>query len=128
MKKEGTTFRPEGFPKSKNGESQFLQLEHKRAFVIVLKGENRGREYEIINNPSVLGREEKVDIYLKGNTISRRHASIGFEEDKFYIKDLDSTNGTKINGKFIKTGTKSTLNHRDRIELGDVEVQFLKSS
>lgn len=50
-----------------------------------------------------VGRNEDNDIVLPDPTVSRYHAEISFEDGSYYVKDLDSLNGTYLNGQRIKT-------------------------
>jgi len=124
LKDEGTIFRPggEGLKNHKDGDE--LLLEHKRAFLLVLKGPDRGKEFEINKSPFILGRDDKADVSLPLDSVSRRHAMISYKEGKYIIKDMDSTNGTIINGSFLKRGKEEPLNDKDRIGIGDVLIQF----
>jgi len=70
----------------------------------------RNDEYPI-KDGVVLGREEPSDIILPYRGISRKHARIFREKDKWFIEDLNSANGTTINGRKI---------YRDCIADGDV--------
>jgi len=99
-------------------------MEHKRAFLIVLKGPERGREFEIKKSPFILGRDDHADISLPLDSVSRKHAMISYKEGKYLIKDMDSTNGTVINGSFLKRGKEKHLNDKDKIGIGDVLIQF----
>ncbi len=75
----------------------------------------------------ILGRKDPklpsaVDLDLSrydvNNSISRRHASIVRERRKYSLQDLDSTNGTRLNGELIVRGKKVPLTSGDVIELG----------
>jgi hypothetical protein len=76
--------------------------------------------------PCVIGRKQ-ADIHIKDRHVSRRHAHIIELEDKFFIEDLDSTNGTFINGKEIKV---CELSQGDTITLGEtrLKVEAIESS
>jgi hypothetical protein len=58
-----------------------------------------------------------------GQAVSRQHASIGHEGSKYYLRDLDSTNGTRVNGKVVLPGDKMPLKDGDDILLG-LQVRF----
>jgi pSer/pThr/pTyr-binding forkhead associated (FHA) protein len=53
--------------------------------------------------------------------VSRFHAEIRSEADQWVIVDLDSTNGTRVNGAPV---TSAPLRSGDRIRLGEIEVLF----
>jgi pSer/pThr/pTyr-binding forkhead associated (FHA) protein len=70
----------------------------------------------------VIGRTPRCDMTLRHEDVSRRHAEIGFENDRFIVRDLGSTNGTYLNGKEI-AGTE-VLSPGDRIEVGPQIITF----
>src|SRR3989344_3262475 len=74
-----------------------------------------------IKGPVILGRKKSADIYLKDEKLSRHHAQIYTNGHDYFIKDLNSTNGTKVNGKFI---TEQKISPRDIIEIGDIKFEF----
>jgi pSer/pThr/pTyr-binding forkhead associated (FHA) protein len=75
----------------------------------------------ISGKTSIFGRNDFQSILMPSQTslISREHIRIEYENDEYYIKDLDSTNGTKINGLRIGGKGRFLLNDGDRIELAD---------
>ncbi len=66
--------------------------------------------------------------YDLNNAVSRRHASIGRQGTEYYLMDLGSTNGTRLNGRDIAARQKVPLHDGDTIELGDeaVRMKFLR--
>lgn len=71
---------------------------------------------------SYIGRSEGNQVQLARAGVSRRHAMITVAADgRYAIQDLQSQNGTFLNGERI---TEATLNDGDRIAVGDVEVTF----
>lgn len=56
--------------------------------------------------------------YDPGSAVSRRHACIEREGGKYYLLDLHSTNGTRLNGEDIVPGKKVPLQDGDRVEFG----------
>lgn len=57
--------------------------------------------------------------------VSRRHAVIHREEDGYYITDLNSTNGTRINGRLLLPNTSCRLSSGDVIRLGRLNLLVL---
>ena len=78
-----------------------------------------GQEINIDQN-RIIGRDAAVDIVLQGGHISRRHAELSLREQELWIKDLNSSNGTLVNGVRI---SEQQLNNHDEIQI-DV-VRFL---
>jgi hypothetical protein len=64
---------------------------------------------------TVLGRNETSDVVIANSDVSSRHCLLDIQARGVFILDLDSTNGTFINGALIRDGY---LNPGDRIELG----------
>jgi pSer/pThr/pTyr-binding forkhead associated (FHA) protein len=59
---------------------------------------------------------------LPDGRVSRRHAQITYQEDRLWIEDLGSTNGTKVDGRALGSGEKAELKGGERISFGGVEV------
>ncbi len=68
----------------------------------VLDGADRGRVYENVPTPLTIGREEGNSVQLNDERISRFHVKIQEDDDKLVLTDLQSTNGTKVNGENIQ--------------------------
>jgi pSer/pThr/pTyr-binding forkhead associated (FHA) protein len=59
--------------------------------------------------------------------ISRKHASITVVDGIYFINDLGSANGVRINGKRIPANVAQPLRNRDRIQMGQVDIIFVIS-
>jgi pSer/pThr/pTyr-binding forkhead associated (FHA) protein len=68
----------------------------------ILDGADRGRIYEELPTPITIGREEGNSIQLNDERVSRFHLKIQADKDKVVLTDLQSTNGTKVNGEEIQ--------------------------
>ncbi len=68
----------------------------------VLDGADRGRVFANIPTPLTIGREEGNTIQLRDERISRYHVKIQEDQDKLVLTDLESTNGTRVNGEDIQ--------------------------
>lgn len=75
------------------------------------------KEYELSTQPVVIGRENVNDLVLKDPEVSRRHARITYQAGRYYVEDLNSTNGTFLNDQPVKAQTP--LSHGDVIRLGE---------
>ena len=83
---------------------------HKRAF---------------IDRPSfTIGSRPDNDFVIEANTVSRHHACIVKDEDRYYIRDLNSSNGTWINGVKISPGVPVEIDSSSHIVLADQELIF----
>lgn len=68
----------------------------------VIDGADRGRVFERLQPPITIGREEGNSIQLNDERISRFHVKIQEDHDNLVLTDLESTNGTKVNGEDIQ--------------------------
>ena len=68
----------------------------------VLDGADRGRVFGDLSPPVTVGREEGNSIQLNDERISRFHLKIQEDHEKLVLTDLESTNGTKVNGEDIQ--------------------------
>jgi len=68
----------------------------------ILDGSDRGRVYEQLAAPITIGREEGNTIQLNDERVSRYHVKIQEDHEKLVLTDLESTNGTKVNGEDIQ--------------------------
>ena len=68
----------------------------------VLDGPDRGRAFEDLLTPVSIGREEGNAIQLNDERVSRFHLKIQEDEDRLVITDLESTNGTRLNGETVQ--------------------------
>lgn len=74
----------------------------------------------------LIGKKEKeVDGYIEQKSISRVHARIEIVGDTYYIEDLNSTNGTYLNGERLEYRQKVMLETGDRVTFGAEEYLFL---
>ena len=81
----------------------------------VLHGADRGRLYADLQPPLTVGREEGNDIQLNDERVSRCHFKVQRDNDRLVLTDLDSTNGTKVNGSECQL---KILRHGDLIAVG----------
>lgn len=81
------------------------------------------QEHYFIGNNTTIGRTEQNDIVLKDRFISKRHARITKEDGIYFIQDLNSANGTYINGQQITNAVE--LRDKDIIDVGQVEFLFV---
>lgn len=78
------------------------------------------------HTPLVLGSlRDAVDIVIQGRGVSRIHATIEFESDTYYIRDLNSTNGTEWNGEPLFPQRPQELQRGDIILIGTHKYEFV---
>jgi pSer/pThr/pTyr-binding forkhead associated (FHA) protein len=70
----------------------------------VIAGTETYQVFEVKDPITYVGRTKDNDIQIKNQTVSRKHLKIVRRGDKYFITDLESRNGTVINGKYIDPG------------------------
>lgn len=93
-----------------------------RAKLICVSTGFAGREYELEQAEVVVGRTDENDIGIDHRSISRHHARIVASGRRFKIIDLESANGTLVNGEPY---AQTDLKRGDLIELGHVKLRFV---
>src|SRR5262245_45566543 len=85
----------------------------------VLRGFYEGLEMPVDRDWVVIGRGRGSDIVIAEPTMSRAHAAIGFDGERFFVQDLGSTNGTRVNGNREQ---KAMLKNGDEVQLGKLAL------
>jgi len=89
---------------------------------LILTTQAQGKvAYEFAERSITIGRAPDNMIVIDDPSVSNRHAQLELSGETYRIKDLDSTNGTKVNGVPI---TETALRFEDRIRFGAVEARF----
>jgi pSer/pThr/pTyr-binding forkhead associated (FHA) protein len=88
--------------------------------VVITEGPGAGNEYEF-EQAAILGRLDSNDIPVKDAKASREHAKLYKQGSTFAIVDLNSSNGTMVNGESI---TKRVLKDGDEIGIGLVRMRY----
>jgi len=87
--------------------------------VIVAREGSVKREVPLTADPITVGRDPRNDIVLDDRRVSRRHAEVRLRLGRYTLYDLQSTNGTFVNGRRI---AEMVLSDEDRITIGGAEL------
>ncbi|PRP90598.1 Transcriptional regulatory protein QseF [Enhygromyxa salina] len=98
------------------------ELAHQGYRLLILSGELRGREVEIVKGEITLGRSRQCEVVLPDDSVSRVHAEIRREQDRYRLLDRGSTAGTFLGGSRI---SDAFLRPGDELRLGQVELRFV---
>ena len=82
-------------------------------------------EFELDKERITIGRRPSNQIHIDNLAVSGEHAVIVTIGNDSFLEDLNSTNGTMVNGKAIK---KYVLQHQDMIEFGKYQLQYLNEN
>ena len=91
---------------------------------MIRTGSFEGARFELNGGETLIGRNPGTDITLLDEGISREHAIVLYEDeqDRYVIEDLQSTNGTKVNGKRVRS---QALAPGDEIQIGHTRFEFV---
>ena len=88
---------------------------------LVLEGVDKGRVFRDLTIPVTIGREEGNALRLNDERVSRYHAKVQTEDGDVILTDLDSTNGTRVNGSAIQI---RRLRPGDQLSIGRSMLLF----
>lgn len=80
------------------------------------------KEVQLTKDRTTLGRRPYNDIVIDNLAVSGEHAVLQLSGQEVYVEDLNSTNGTLVNGQGIK---RQQLHHKDVVEVGKYHLQYL---
>jgi len=80
-------------------------------------------EHYVIGDELTLGRHGSNHVVIKDPFISKKHFRIIFDEGEYFLEDLNSANGTYLNGERIEDVVRLTSN--SRIQIGNIEFLFV---
>jgi serine phosphatase RsbU (regulator of sigma subunit) len=86
------------------------------ATLVTLQGPNPGRQFSLAGGNSLIGRQPNANVHLDSLAVSRQHARIVRSNDNFFVEDLNSSNGTYLNGQRITE--RAPLTERDTLQIG----------
>src|SRR6516165_5248422 len=90
--------------------------------IVILKA-GESTTHELSRDETVIGRHPECHIQIDSNMVSRKHARVFRDGNRFLVEDLGSGNGTTVNGVRIVNATP--LSHDDRIKLGPILIRYI---
>jgi len=91
------------------------------AWLVSQEGPDKGKDYRITKEKTTIGKSEDSEIVIKRDFISRNHAVLFYENHKFILNDLQSTNLTFVNDKKI---SRRILKDNDIVRFGKAVYKF----
>lgn len=83
------------------------------------------QEYYVIDGDISLGRSSKNDVVIKDKFVSKNHLLIRIKNQRYYLEDLGSANGTFLNGVKIDPNELIELQNNDKIGVGFIQFIFV---
>ena len=89
------------------------------------EGTNALPDIPIITVPFVIGSADSCDGVIRHPNVSRNHARITYRDNTYFIEDLNSTNGTRVNGGLLSYKTKVSLKKNETIYFANEPYRLL---
>ncbi len=83
------------------------------------------KEVQLTKDRTTLGRRPYNDIVIDNLAVSGEHAVLQMTGNEVYMEDLNSTNGTYVNGKAVK---KQLLQNNDTVEIGKYKIKYMNEA
>ena len=90
---------------------------------VAMDGDQKGEDFRVRDGQNILGSGSDADIVIRDATVSSRHASLRYKDARFYLTDLDSSNGTYLNNA-SESIAREELRDNDVVRLGAISLKF----
>lgn len=94
----------------------------------ILTGQKKGQTFDLKGEITYIGRSSENDIQVSDETVSRKHLKIQKKEDKYFIEDLKSYNGTFVDGRQIEAGVEFEMKGGLPVAMGKVLICLGKAT
>lgn len=103
-----------------------VYFEQEKYFCLKWKEGRFSKEHILEEFPATVGKlKESVQVEVNDPSISRLHARFRKQANTIYLQDLDSTNGTFVNGKRLCMGEEAIIGRGDEIQFGKIIVNVV---
>jgi pSer/pThr/pTyr-binding forkhead associated (FHA) protein len=90
----------------------------------IIDGPDLPAIHRIVAAETTIGRGSEAGFALSDPSISKRHAIVQIQGPIYTLIDLESLNGTFLNGRRLVSGGRERLKHLDEIQVGDTRILF----
>ena len=98
------------------------QPEAQAACIVVIHGEGLGKRVDIRDARIAVGRDHACDLHILHPSVSRRHCEIWAEDGRYRVRDLGSTNATRLNDRVVEV---ADLADGDHLTIGESILKFI---
>ena len=93
--------------------------------VLIYEGMLDYPDFELAKGSCILGKSSRVKLFINRETISQFHARFEYFDQKYYVEDMNSTNGTFVNDEMLHYKEQRMLSPGDIVRFADVKYRFL---
>jgi transcriptional regulator with GAF, ATPase, and Fis domain len=104
-----------------DGDNQENLFRVRRTKLLIISGPLQGREFVLNRDTFTIGSGHRNDLAIEDTTVSKRHCEIVVEQSGYHIRDLDSTNGTSVQGVRVSS---AHLAPGSEIQIGKTRIVF----
>ena len=104
-----------------NDELKVEKKTYKNDTLLIISGPGTGEEFNVEGRGIMIGRDPSSDIFLNDITVSRKHCKISFKDKEAVLVDLNSLNGTYVNGLRVD---EKQIQNRDEIQVGKFKLVY----
>jgi len=104
------------------GQKKTHALVLEKSYLVAMTGPHAGIVFTLQQGCMTVGRTKETDIFLQDDQVSRMHAQFTVDRGETTLADLDSTNGTVVNGK--KLNVETALSDGDEVQIGGTNFRF----
>ena len=101
------------------------EISQKIEGVLRYEGEGEQEDFVLDCFPYVIGSDKSCNGYLPGEAVSRRHARVTRQEEIYFIEDLNSTNGTYVDGELLNYRVRMSLQKNELVTFADKKFRFI---
>ncbi len=95
--------------------------EHVRATLTIMSGGQEGEVFPLTCSQSTIGRGSGATVVIDDDSMSRKHCEVGYRKLEFRVRDLESSNGTFLNGSEVE---EYALRDGDKLVVGETLMVF----
>jgi len=92
-------------------------------WLVAISGDQKGEDFRLRDGQNTIGSAPDCEVMLHDTAVSGKHASLRHKDQKFFLTDLDSTNGTFLNDR-TEPIAREELKDNDLIRIGDISLKF----
>ena len=111
---------------SKTLKLKLQEARRSEACLVIVLGKPLGKRFALNRKTVVIGRGSECEIPMLDNSLSRAHAQVLKKEGgRFYLSDLNSTNGTYLNDQKLTPGKAIEVKNGDLLKMGNIIFKFI---
>jgi hypothetical protein len=93
--------------------------------LLMYEGDGRCADIRLIDGCTLIGNDKELPGFIAGAAVSRHHARIYREGDNYYIEDLNSSNGTYIDGNMLAYRERTELKKNQTVRFANEKYRFI---